>query len=297
MGNESSSKKYKMFRRDPEIVPLFLTAFTCFLTSCGLPETLSAPEPPLKAWFIDVGQGDACLLRSPGGKHYLYDLGNRDSLLSAFLQRQGVDTLEAVLISHPDLDHFGAFAVLDAYPVKRWVLPETKSPDPAWARLTARLDARGAIKETLFQGDTLQWDGRIGVKVLWPPPSFSAADNDLSLVLRVSYGGSSLLLTGDVEAAGESGLLASGLTLRADLLKVAHHGSRTSSALTLLAAVAPRFAIISCDSLVYGHPHAETLAGLRRFVPGAGRILRTDVEGTVGFELGEEGVHRIRGKE
>jgi competence protein ComEC len=282
-----------MFRRDPEIVPLFIAAFTWFLTSCGLPETLPPPEPPLKTWFIDVGQGDACLLRSPGGKHYLYDLGNRDSLLSDFLRQRGVDTLEAVLISHPDLDHFGAFAVLDAYPVKRWYLPETKSPDPAWARLTERLDARGAKQETLLQGDTLEWDGRIGVKVLWPPPSFSADDNDLSLVLRVSYGASSLLLTGDVEAAGESGLLASGLALRSDLLKVPHHGSRTSSALPLLAAVSPRFAVISCDSLVYGHPHAETLAGLGHFLPGPGRVLRTDVEGTVAFELNGEGLRRV----
>jgi beta-lactamase superfamily II metal-dependent hydrolase len=282
-----------MFRRDPEIVLLFLACFTSFLTSCGFQEGLPAPEPPLRAYFIDVGQGDACLLRAPTGEAWLYDLGNQDSLLDKFLRRMDLDTLEGVLISHPDLDHFGAFTVLKTRVVKRWYLPETNSPDPAWARLLAQLDARDEKSETLHQGDTLRWAGRIGVKALWPPPGFSGSDNDLSLVLRVTYGAASLLLTGDVEAAGEAGMLASGVSLKSDLLKVAHHGSRTSSSLPLLAAVSPRLAVISCDSLVYGHPHAETLAGLRHFLPGEGRIFRTDVEGTVAFEMDGEGLRRI----
>jgi competence protein ComEC len=285
-----------MFVRDLEIVPLFIAACTCFFVSCRLPEGPPAAEPPLRAWFVDVGQGDACLVRTPEGKDYLYDIGNRGAKLVSFLTSAGVDTLEAVLISHPDLDHFGAFASLQAFAVKRWYLPGTTSPDPAWSGLIAELDARDAALETPHAGLSLPWSERMEVKVLWPPEHFSGSDNDLSLVLRITHAGSSLLLTGDVEEAGENGLLASGFDLTADVLKVAHHGSRTSSSLPFLAAAEPRWAVVSCDSSVYGHPHAETLAGLRRFLPEE-RIIRTDVEGTIGFEMDGGGVRRIPGKE
>lgn len=281
-----------MFFCDLRIVLLFGAAFTGILLSCRLPEGLPAPEIPLRAYFLDVGQGDACLLRTPEGKDYLYDIGNDAEKLAAFLARVSADTLEAVLISHPDLDHFGAFAGLQAFPVRRWYLPETKVPDPAWARFMRVLDARGEELETLHAGDTLRWYQRMDVKALWPPPDSPGSDNDLSLVIRITLDGTSLLLTGDVEADAEAGLLASGFDLSADLLKVAHHGSRTSSALPLLAAVSPRWAVISCDSTAYGHPHGETLAGLRRFVPEE-RILRTDVEGTIAFEIDGMGVRRI----
>src|SRR5688500_8263043 len=101
-----------MFFRDPKIVPLFGIACTWFFASCGMPDGLPAKDPPLRAYFVDVGQGDAFLLRAPSGKSYLYDIGNRESMLISFLADAGVDSLEAVFISHPDLDHFGAFACL-----------------------------------------------------------------------------------------------------------------------------------------------------------------------------------------
>ncbi len=282
-----------MFVRDPAIVPLFLAACTSFFPACTLQDALPEPAPPLRAYFIDVGQGDACLLRTPEGKHVLYDLGNRQEALAAFLGQAGVDTLEAVFLSHADLDHFGAFAALHDFPVNRWFLPETKRPDPAWNGLMEALDARGAKLDTLHAGDTVVLGGKLAIRALWPPRHFSGEDNETSLVLRITYGASSLLLTGDIEAEAEAGLLASGAELAGDLLKVPHHGSRTSSALPFLGAIRPRWAVISCDSSVYGHPHPETLAGLGRFIPDAWRILRTDREGTVAFALDPEGVRRI----
>lgn len=290
-----------MFIRDPAIVPLFLASctsfFTCFFTSCSPPSGLSEPDPPLRVFFIDVGQGDACLLRTPEGKHFLYDIGNREDKLARFLSLVSIDTLEAVLISHADLDHFGAFAGLRNIPVKKWYLPETRSPDPAWLRLMAELDARQAVLDTLHAGDTLALGPRMDARVLWPPRYFSAQDNDLSQVIRITFGAGGVLLTGDLEAVAETALLGLGAELSSPLLKVAHHGSRTSSTLPLLAAIQPRWAVISCDSAVYGHPHPETLAGLRRFIPEAGRILRTDREGTLVFEVDEEGVRRVAEKE
>jgi competence protein ComEC len=247
----------------------------------------------LRAYFLDVGQGDACAIRTPGNRWYLADVGNDSHALLAFLAWKRVDTVEAVLLSHPDLDHFGALsAVLRSHPVKQVFLPAGDSPNPAWlATLTALDDSRVAT-ETLFDGDTLVW-GRARIKVLWPPPMASLPGNDLSTVLRVEFAGKRILLTGDIEEAAELAIRASHPDLAADILKAAHHGSRTSSGLAFLESVDPRWAIISCDSSVYGHPHAEAWADLAWVMGDSARILRTDREGTVAFELDDWGVRRI----
>jgi beta-lactamase superfamily II metal-dependent hydrolase len=262
-----------------------------------LPEGPDSYGSSLRVHFVDVGQGDACLLRSPDGRDYLYDIGNHPGRLARFLREAGVDTLEACAISHPDRDHFGAFSALAGFPVKIWYLPETAGPDSAWGDFMEVLDAWGAKKETLVAGDSLAWPEGLGAAVLWPPRHHPGSDNDRSLVLRVSWQGASLLLTGDVEAEAEAGLLRSGRNLSSSLLKVAHHGSRTSSSLPFLAAVSPRFAVISCDSSAYGHPHEETLAGLEWILGSEDRIVRTDREGTVSFELDAYGARRIGAEE
>src|SRR3990172_716100 len=103
-------------------LPFFLPLFLCIFISCdpGAP----VESPPLRVYFIDVGQGDACLLRTPGNRSFLYDIGNRPAFLPAFLTKAGVDTLETVFITHPDLDHYGSFTTLfQRIPVKKVVLP------------------------------------------------------------------------------------------------------------------------------------------------------------------------------
>ncbi|MEO6097722.1 MAG: hypothetical protein ABIW76_19520 [Fibrobacteria bacterium] len=172
-------------------------------------------------------------------------------------------------------------------------LPSGIGTSPAWLEVLRVLDAYRGEKETLFSGDTLIFDQGVRVRTLWPFPRSDLESNNLSTVLRVEYQGHRLLLTGDIEEEAERGILASGLQPSADLLKVAHHGSRTSSGLPFLAAVAPRWAVISCDSTVYGHPHAEAVADLSLIIGDSARILRTDREATIGFELDELGVRRV----
>jgi beta-lactamase superfamily II metal-dependent hydrolase len=118
-------------------------------------------------------------------------------------------------------------------------------------------------------------------------------ENDNSTVLRVEFRSRRILLTGDIEEAAEAAILAAGIDPRADILKVAHHGSRTSSGLPFLNAVAPRWAVISCDSAVYGHPHPEAIADLLQVMGDGERIQRTDRVGTIGFELDEWGIRRL----
>jgi competence protein ComEC len=202
--------------------------------------------------------------------------------------------LAAIVISHPDLDHFGALpALLHAFPVKKVYVPEGSSPNPAWSEALRDLDASAADRETLFAGDTLLWEGGTRVRVLWPEPQTPFTDNNRSTVLRVEYGGRRILLTGDIEMPAENAILEEGFDVASDILKVAHHGSRTSSGLDFVAKADPRWAVISCDSTVYGHPHAEAMADLRLIMGDSTRILRTDREGTIAFELSEPGIRRF----
>ncbi|MDQ3001255.1 MAG: MBL fold metallo-hydrolase [Fibrobacterota bacterium] len=275
-----------------------MVSCTWFLGSCGpvdglLPHPEQASEA-FQVYFLDVGQGDACLMRTPGHRWYLYDIGNKEETLIAFLKHVRVDTLAAVFISHPDLDHFGAFpALLREIPIKKIYLPTATSANPAWLATLRDLDAFQGQKETLFAGDTLIWDGDVRVRSLWPLPHTGLQGNNLSTVLRVEYRQRRLLLTGDVEDEAERAMLAAGISPAGDILKVAHHGSRTSSGLPFLAAVAPRWAVISCDSKVYDHPHAEAIADLSLMLGDSARILRTDREGTVGFEMDGYGIRRM----
>jgi competence protein ComEC len=283
-----------MFFRIPKIVPLFAVLCTCYFPCCS---PLGGPrneDPALRVYFIDVGQGDACLMQTPGNRWFLYDVGNTPESLIPFLQRVRADTLEAVFISHPDLDHFGAFpALFREIPIKKVYLPSGEGSNPAWLEVLASLDEYRGKTDTLFAGDTLIFEPGVEARILWPFPHSRLESNNSSTVLRVEYRDRRLLLTGDIEDEAESGILAAGLRPGADLLKVAHHGSRTSSGLPFLAAVQPRWAVISCDSAVYGHPHAESLADLSLILGNDERILRTDREGTIAFKMDEQGVRRV----
>ncbi len=283
-----------MFFPISRIVPLFTVLCTCFLPSCVPLGGPGSADPALRVFFLDVGQGDACLMRTPGNRWFLYDIGNDEGYLIPFLKGVRVDTLEAVFISHPDLDHFGAFpALLREIPIKKVYLPAGTSTNPAWLEVLAVLDAYRGKKETLFAGDTLIFDEGVRGRILWPFPHTDLLDNNLATVLRVEYRSHRILLTGDIEDPAEQGILASGVSPSADILKVAHHGSRTSSGLPFLAAVSPHWAVISCDSTVYGHPHPEAVADLALMLGDSTRILRTDRLGTIGFEIDGFGIRRF----
>lgn len=282
-----------MFISIPRIVRLFLVPCTGIFLSCIAVDVPRNRSAGLRAYFVDVGQGDACVLRSPDGRWYLFDAGNEERALLGFLRQAGADTLQAVFISHPDRDHYGALSsVLHAFPVKKAYLPLGSTPDPAWQETLRALDVSGAERETPVAGEEVDLGGATA-RILWPDPESRFTGNDLSTVVRVEYGGKRILLTGDIGDAAEKEMLADHADLAAEILKVAHHGSRTSSGLGFLEASGPDWAIISCDSAVYGHPHAEAVADLAWAMGDSAHILRTDREGTIGFELDGGGVRRL----
>ena len=259
----------------------------------------------LHVLFLDVGQGDAAFVRFPDGTTMLIDAGGRprfdeplgfdngrpffaeqfdigDRVVTALLLAQGISHLDWIVATHGDIDHVGGFgAVLRRLSVGRVVIGN--GPDAAelrFARSAENLDKRVV---RLGAGDALEVGGA-RLEVVWP--SASAPDgNDGSLVFRLVFGERSLFFTGDIEAAGEGSLLRlaaeNGWNLRSDVLKVPHHGSRGASSPAFVAAVAPRWAVVSAPrQSPYGHPHAEAIRRLRE---AGASVVQTGIDGAVGF--------------
>jgi competence protein ComEC len=253
------------------------------------PEPIPSPaEPALVVRVLDVGQGDAILIETPGGKFVLVDTGPpeaRASLLAA-LQSAGVARLDLLVATHPHLDHVGnAVRVLGAVEVGR-VLDSGQPHSTRTYERTLTAIKRGRVPLTLARtGQQFELDSGIRLDVLGPPRPYlrDAEDNrELnanSVILRVTHGDFRMLLMADAEEETEETLLAHGEDLSAHVLKVAHHGSRYASSAAFLARVGPEAAIVSCGSgNEYNHPAQETLDRLRS---AGARVYRTDLQGTI----------------
>jgi len=225
------------------------------------------PLPP-RVVYLDVGQGDATLVQ---GTHaaMLVDAGTAlpdgvdmgASVVVPALRALGVRRLAIAVATHEDLDHRGGLAsVLRAIPTERLWLPFGALREPALAALAAEARGRGVRVEERGAGSPREAIGDLLVAPLWPPPAESASrsQNDRSLALRIELAGRSLLLLGDLETPAEAELVASRAPLRAELLKLSHHGSRTSSSAVFLDAVGGMVAVASAPRWSrFGMPHPE----------------------------------------
>jgi competence protein ComEC len=259
----------------------------------------AGPGEILQVTFLDIGQGDAILIEAPGGQAMLVDAGpavrpdprsgrpgydaGADVVLPALSDR-GIRRLEYLLLTHPDQDHAGGgAAVLEGIPVSTLLRsgedPNVKGYTEALAIAAAKhIPVRGPVA-----GERILLGPEVALDVLNPPPvPYTGTRSDTNsncVVLRLRYRLVSMLLTCDMEAGVEADLLAGGTDLRADVLKVAHHGSGASSTAAFLAAVQPTLAVVSAgNGNPYGHPHAETLERLRTV---GTRIFRTDRQGDI----------------
>ena len=262
---------------------LVLLLGACALCACELRlRSRERPEHALRVTFLDVGQGDSALIDLPDGRAMLIDAGGNPgggpdpgerALVPLLLARRRT-MLDWVVLTHPHPDHYGGLrALLGAVTVRElWdngqarAEAELDGTSAEAAQLVARAVTLGARVRTPpnLCGRPLQAGGA-RITVLAPCPAHDSAydANDNSIVLRVDYGRTSFLFAGDAEAHAETRLLAAGARLRADVLKVGHHGSRTSSSPQFLQAVGPQLAVISAGAANrFGHPHAEVLERL-----------------------------------
>ena len=278
-------------------VALPIAALACSAACVFYPRALAYHPGVLEITAIDVGQGDSLLLVSPQGKTLLIDAGGPiggaqtpnanfeigEDVVSPVLWSRNIRRLDAVALTHAHSDHMGGMlSVLRNFrPRELWVgnnpgIPAYKALLDEARRLGIPVESMAAGKDFAFGGARIQ--------VLAPPAGYvpgSAASNDDSLVLHIAIGKTSALLEGDAQAASEQQMLGEGL--HSDLLKVGHHGSKTSTTPRFLAQVAPTYAVISvAHHNPYGHPKMEILGRLQQ---DHIRTFRTDADGATSFYL------------
>lgn len=248
--------------------------------------------------FLDVGQGDAVFIQGPNGNQMLYDAGPPSGAVLRELGRvmpiwdRSIDVL---VMSHPDLDHSGGIPdVLRRYDVDLLVEPGKFSGNGAYDAVREVAQRRDVDRIEAREGMRIEFGSGAYADILYPDEDVSHLDpNDTSVVLRFVYEDTSVLLSGDLSTAFESRLaLRYGDALRSDILKLGHHGSRTSSGPLWLSAVRPETAIISASAENrYGHPHQEVL---KRLELGGIPYLSTGSDGSIVFRTNGTDFRRER---
>ena len=270
-------------------------ALACFLilgvllslVSCeGNGEYARPSDGEMLVAFIDVGQGDCAVIRTQDTV-IVVDTGcarSDGAELLSYLRRAGVQRIDLLVISHPHEDHVGGVpALLREYDVGECLMPDLIEDSVAFRAAVSALTEEGCGATRAYAGVSYEYGGLL-LEVLSPTQEFYSDINDAGAVIRVSYGEISILFTGDVSADVEKELVRlHGEALDADILKVAHHGSVSSTCEAFLSAVAPQYAAISCEAgNEYGFPDMDVLARLAAI--GA-EVHRTDTEGTIVFSI------------
>ncbi|MER3402840.1 MAG: MBL fold metallo-hydrolase [Armatimonadota bacterium] len=282
----------------------------CQPASKGTRPPSPATAPPagsLQVVFFDVGQGDSALIRLPNGKTMLIDGGPPQAgrVLVAKLRQYGVSRLDWVVGTHPHSDHIGGLiAVLKAFPVEEVWDSGLVYESPVYRDyLLAVKSAKGSSGKrprfrVMLKGESIQLAPNMRIEVLAPSRPYlmgtESDPNNNSIVLRLEAGRARFLFTGDMEGALRRRLYQQRADLRAEVLKVAHHGSHNGTDTEFLIRVRPRIAIISCGSgNPHGHPHKEALQALKAFRV---RVYRTDRLGDVVVTLTNKGLEVVSSK-
>ena len=256
----------------------------------------AVPDGKLRIDFLDVGQGDAALVTLPDGRTLLVDGGGNpyqsqtktdkrsvgEAVVSEYLWWRGLDTVDYVLATHADADHIeGLNDVLHNFTVDAALVGRQPANDPEYAKFAQTVSATNTHVATIQAGDRIDFGG-VRMDVLWPPAASYAnqpSRNNDSIVLRFSFGRRAVLFTGDIEKSGESALLATGKELKADVVKVPHHGSRSSSTLPFVTATAAKLAVVSMGRYsMFGHPHPDVV---ERWRANGAHVFTTGKCGTI----------------
>lgn len=267
---------------------LLLLSMLFALTGCSVSEatqhgmavdTIQAEDVLLRVDFLNVGQAD-CALLSTNGHYMVIDGGNNgdaDTILS-YLEGQGVEKLDAVVGTHPHEDHIGSLdAIINHFDVDAVYMPKIMHTSKTFEDVLDAVANKGLKIKSPSPGDTIDFNG-LEIEVLGPQREYKDFNNN-SIVLKVNAGETAFLFTGDAEEIAEKDILQAGYDLQADVLKVGHHGSSTSSSQAFLQAVKPKYAVISVGvGNSYHHPEEEALQRLQSI--GA-EIYRTDLQGNI----------------
>lgn len=263
------------------IIPIIL-----IIAGTMLAYYLFLPSRNLEVDFLDVGQGDAILIKTATGQNILIDGGRDKTVLRRLAEnlpwfdRQ----LDLVILTHPDDDHSGGLAaVASRFKIKKFVYTALADESPGYLALLAEIKKQGIEAVIIDRPQIIKLNQIARLEILSPTESFAGQApeniNDSSIVSRLVYGQTALLLTGDIETGEEEQLLDDKAPVAAQAIKISHHGSDSGSSEALLSAVAPKIAVISVGAdNTFGHPSLRVLKRLERI--GA-TVYRTDRQGTV----------------
>lgn len=293
--NASSKRKFRIVQIAVLVCVAILALLVTYFPKLGLPswsdffrlsgtnQTVNAAEYPFSAHFIDVGQADSALILC-GNEAVLIDAGDVDSYVAidAYLKAQNVKQLKYFILTHAHADHIGsADDVLKNYAVENVIMPkyseENMPTSKVYEDLLYALSDSGAKVLAAKAGHTYNLSG-CSFSVYAPNKDYKEL-NDSSVVVRFTYGETNFLFQGDAEKASENDVLAAGFDVRADVLKMGHHGSKTSSTEKYLRAVSPKLAVISCgENNSYKLPSDSVL---QRLTALGIEYRRTDRNGTI----------------
>lgn len=240
---------------------------------------------------LDIGQGDAHLITTPSGKHFLIDAGDgTQNTIVPYLHHIGVQKLDGFIITHPDLDHYGgALNIIKTFPVKElWITDCARIEEKeSWQKVIVEAYRRGVLTRDMSQG--LLWkENLFQMDILHPVTKHCIDVNTQSLTLRVRGLGHSALLTGDLTVAGEREILKTDMYLKSDVLKLGHHGSKTSSSPSFLQKVQPQLAIVSSGrNNRFRHPSKQVIQRLDSLnIPH----INTAEKGTIHISFSKKGM-------
>jgi len=233
----------------------------------------------LEVHFIDVGQGDSILIKTPS-KNILIDGGDRGTTALNYIRNQGVNSLDYIISTHPHADHIGGLInVIQSIPVGEVIDPAVPHTTKTFEDYITLIDQKDIWFTEGRSGMTFDIGGGANMQILHPTAPSQSDLNNASIVIKLTFGNVSFLFAGDAEGSAESQILNRGNDLNSTILKVGHHGSKTSSTQAFLNAVKPEVAVIMCSkNNSYGHPHEETLSKLSA---GNAEIYRTDLHGNI----------------
>lgn len=245
-----------------------------------LPATAKNVDPKtMEVHFLDVGQGDSTLITCDGHA-MLIDAGDdtKGTAIQNYLKKQNIKSLDYLILTHPDADHIGgAPVIITKFDITKVFVSNFEKDNKTYRKLIQALDDKRlkAITPAVNSKYSL---GTAEFTILAPNDTYDTP-NDSSIALLLKNGKNTFLFTGDAESEAEKDILSTGIDISADVYKVGHHGSRTSTSKKFFQAVDPTYAVISCgEGNSYGHPHAETLNTLRT---NGVAVYRTDEDGTI----------------